>query len=158
MPNEHKINIVKDTSEKIKNSSGIYFTNYSGIDVPTITKLRKSFRENDVDFMVTKNTLTKLAAKDSPILRPSHRFAAAQERLAAEAHPREQAPPWVRTHVRAVHLRPRGLVLVQRRGQEAERLRRHEELVVEERHAVAPRRPSFIEVPTKVPPRVDGWH
>ena len=54
MPNESKINIVKDTSEKIKNSSGIYFTKYSGIDVPTITKLRKSFRENDVDFTVTK--------------------------------------------------------------------------------------------------------
>tara|TARA_B100000674_G_C37658790_1_gene831475 strand:+ start:322 stop:840 length:519 start_codon:yes stop_codon:yes gene_type:complete len=65
MPNEHKINIVKDTSDKIKNSSGIYFTNYSGIDVPTITRLRKSFRENDVDFTVTKNTLTKLAAKDA---------------------------------------------------------------------------------------------
>ena len=65
MPNESKINIVKDTSEKIKNSSGIYFTKYSGIDVPTITKLRKSFRENDVDFTVTKNTLTKLAAKDA---------------------------------------------------------------------------------------------
>ena len=65
MPNEHKINIVKDTSDKIKNSSGIYFTKYSGIDVPTITRLRKSFRENDVDFTVTKNTLTKLAAKDA---------------------------------------------------------------------------------------------
>lgn len=65
MPNEHKINIVKDTSEKIKNSSGIYFTKYSGIDVPAMTKLRKSFRENDVDFTVTKNTLTKLAAKDA---------------------------------------------------------------------------------------------
>ena len=65
MPNEHKINVVKDTSEKIKNSSGIYFTKYSGIDVPTITRLRKSFRENDVDFTVTKNTLTKLAAKDA---------------------------------------------------------------------------------------------
>ena len=65
MPNEHKINVVKDTSEKIKNSTGIYFTKYSGIDVPTITKLRKSFRENDVDFTVTKNTLTKLAAKDA---------------------------------------------------------------------------------------------
>ena len=55
-----------------------------------------------------------------------------------------------------MHLRPRGLVLVQRRGQEAERLRRHEELVVQARYAVAPRRPSFIEVPAKVPPRVDG--
>ncbi len=65
MPNEHKINIVKDTSEKLKNSSGVYFTKYTGIDVQTITKLRKSFRDNDVDFSVTKNTLTKIAAKDA---------------------------------------------------------------------------------------------
>ena len=82
--------------------------------------------------------LTKLAAKDSPILRPSHRFAAAQERLAAEAHPREQAPPWVRTHVRAVHLRPRGLVLVQRSREETKRFGGDEQLVVEARYAVAP--------------------
>tara|TARA_Y100001936_G_C15983315_1_gene618025 strand:- start:21 stop:539 length:519 start_codon:yes stop_codon:yes gene_type:complete len=65
MANERKIDIVKDTTEKLKNSSGVYFTKYTGIDVPTITKLRKSFRENDVDYTVTKNTLTKLAAKDA---------------------------------------------------------------------------------------------
>ena len=62
----------------------------------------------------------------------------------------------VRPHARAVHLRPRGLVLVQRRGEEAERLRRHEELVVEARHAVAPRRAPLVDVSTKIPPRVDG--
>jgi len=65
MPNEHKINIVKDTSEKLKNSNGVYFTRYTGIDVQTITELRKSFRDNNVDFSVTKNTLTKLAAKEA---------------------------------------------------------------------------------------------
>ena len=33
MPTEQKINIVKNTTEKFKNSSGIYFTKYTGIDV-----------------------------------------------------------------------------------------------------------------------------
>ena len=65
MPTEQKINIVKNTAEKFKNSSGIYFTKYTGIDVKTITDLRKSFRDKDVDYMVTKNTLTKLAAKEA---------------------------------------------------------------------------------------------
>lgn len=65
MPTEQKINIVKNTTEKFKNSSGIYFTKYTGIDVKKITELRKSFRSNDVDYMVTKNTLTKLAAKEA---------------------------------------------------------------------------------------------
>ena len=65
MPNEQKISIVKDTTDKLKKSSGVYFTRYTGIDVQTITKLRKSFRDNDVDYSVTKNTLTKLAAKEA---------------------------------------------------------------------------------------------
>ena len=65
MPNEQKISIVKDTTGKLKNSSGDYFTRYTGIDVQTITKLRKSFSDNNVDYSVTKNTLTKLAAKEA---------------------------------------------------------------------------------------------
>ncbi len=65
MPNEQKINVVKDTTEKLKKSSGVYFTRYTGINVQKITKLRKSFRDNDVDYSVTKNTLTRLAAKEA---------------------------------------------------------------------------------------------
>ncbi len=65
MPTEQKIDIVKNTTEKFKNSSGVYFTRYTGIDVKTITKLRKSFRDSDVDYSVTKNTLTKIAAKEA---------------------------------------------------------------------------------------------
>ena len=65
MPTEQKINIVKNTAEKFKNSSGIYFTKYTGIDVKTITDLRKSFRDSDVEYVVTKNTLTRLAAKEA---------------------------------------------------------------------------------------------
>ncbi len=65
MPTEQKIDIVKETTERFKKASGVYFTNYSGIDVQTITNLRKSFRENQVEFVVTKNTLTKIAAKEA---------------------------------------------------------------------------------------------
>tara|TARA_B100000029_G_scaffold293375_1_gene286898 strand:- start:109 stop:630 length:522 start_codon:yes stop_codon:yes gene_type:complete len=65
MPNQHKIDIVKGTADRFKKSSGVYFTNYTGIDVATITNLRKCFRDNDVDYIVTKNTLTKLAAKEA---------------------------------------------------------------------------------------------
>ena len=65
MPTEHKINIVKDTVKRFENSKGVYFTKYTGIDVKTITDLRKSFRDNNVEYVVTKNTLTKLAAKEA---------------------------------------------------------------------------------------------
>ena len=65
MPTEQKIDIVKQTTERFKKSSGVYFTKYTGIDVQTITNLRKSFRDNQVEYVVTKNTLTKLAAKEA---------------------------------------------------------------------------------------------
>ncbi len=64
MPTEHKINIVKDTVKRFEKSKGVYFTNYTGIDVKTITGLRKSFRESNVEYVVSKNTLTKRAAKE----------------------------------------------------------------------------------------------
>ena len=46
-------------------SQGIYFTKYTGLDVPKITSLRKSFTKNSVEFNVIKNTLTKLASKNA---------------------------------------------------------------------------------------------
>ena len=62
MPNENKINIVKNTEEKINNSVALYFTKYTGMNVGQATELRKNFRDNSVDYKVTKNTLTKIAA------------------------------------------------------------------------------------------------
>ena len=65
MPNKDKINVVQQTTDRIRNANGIYFTKYTGLDVKKITDLRKSFRENNVEFVVTKNTLTKIAAKEA---------------------------------------------------------------------------------------------
>ena len=62
MPNEYKIKTVKDIEEKFKNSSGLYFTKYTGMNVSQATKLRKSFREHSVEYKISKNTLTKIAA------------------------------------------------------------------------------------------------
>ena len=64
MPTEEKAKIIKGTSERFKKSAGVYFTKYTGINVQTITQLRKSFRDNQVEYVVTKNTLTKLSAKE----------------------------------------------------------------------------------------------
>ncbi len=62
MPNENKIKIVKNIEEKFKNSSALYFTKYTGMNVAQATKLRKGFRENSVEYKISKNTLTKIAA------------------------------------------------------------------------------------------------
>jgi len=65
MPNQDKIEIVNSLTQKIDDSSAVYFTCYTGIDVSQMTDLRKKFRENGVDYFVSKNTLTKIAAKNA---------------------------------------------------------------------------------------------
>ena len=62
MPNVHKINIVDQLTQKFESSSGIYFTCYTGMNVRQATELRKQFRESGVDYFISKNTLTKIAA------------------------------------------------------------------------------------------------
>jgi large subunit ribosomal protein L10 len=64
MPNENKIKIVKEIEQKMKHSSAFYFTRYTGINVKKITELRKNFKENSVEYKISKNTLSKLAASN----------------------------------------------------------------------------------------------
>ena len=65
MPNPNKIEVVDQLTKKIKDASGIYFTCYTGLNVMKVTELRKKFRDNGVDYFVSKNTLTKIAAKNA---------------------------------------------------------------------------------------------
>lgn len=47
-------------------SSGAYFiTDYQGLNVADLTVLRKNLRENNVRYLVAKNTLFRMAAKDA---------------------------------------------------------------------------------------------
>ncbi len=41
-------------------------SNYKGLTVEEITNLRRSLQKEDGDYMVTKNTLAKIAIKDTP--------------------------------------------------------------------------------------------
>ncbi len=65
MPSKKNLNIVAETTEKFEKYKGVYFANYTGMDVPTLTNLRKSFAQNSVNFAVVKNTLTKIASKNA---------------------------------------------------------------------------------------------
>ena len=67
MPNQKKIELVNEVQEKLQKSSGVYFANYTGLNVSSVTKLRKSFREEGVEYKVVKNNLTKIAAKNAGI-------------------------------------------------------------------------------------------
>jgi len=65
MPNQEKIDIVEKSTQKFKEASGIYFTKYTGMNVIQATEFRKLCRENDVEYTVVKNTLTKIAVKNA---------------------------------------------------------------------------------------------
>ena len=65
MPTSQKTEIVNELTKKFQDSSGIYLARYTGMNVDHATKIRKMFRENDVTYYVSKNTLTRLAAKNA---------------------------------------------------------------------------------------------
>ena len=47
----------------IKDSKAVVFANFQGLDVPSVEELRKSCRENDIDILVAKKTLVKIACE-----------------------------------------------------------------------------------------------
>jgi len=58
---ESKKKIVEEIKEKFNASKSVIFVNYKGISVAQDTKLRKSFRENNVQYKIYKNRLIKIA-------------------------------------------------------------------------------------------------
>ena len=64
MSRKIKQEIVSHLEENLKTSKGIYFTNYSGLNVSQMTDLRNQFRNENVAFKISKNTLTKIAFKN----------------------------------------------------------------------------------------------
>ena len=65
MPSQKNISTVEKLTDKFKNSSALYFAKYAGVNVEQAAKLRMDFIDNDVDFLVSKNTLSKIAAKNA---------------------------------------------------------------------------------------------
>lgn len=62
MPTQQKNDIIDSLTKRFQNSTGIYFTRYTGMDVAHATAIRKKFRESNVSYFVSKNTLSKIAA------------------------------------------------------------------------------------------------
>lgn len=54
---------VAQIKEKVEKAQVAIVTEYQGMSVEEITKLRRALQKEDGDYMVTKNTLAKLAVK-----------------------------------------------------------------------------------------------
>ena len=67
MPTEQKIAAVEEMETLLKDSTAVYFADFSGIDVPTFTNLRRQLHAENVTFTVVKNRLAKIAAATAGI-------------------------------------------------------------------------------------------
>lgn len=58
-----KTNKIESIREKLSKAQVAIVTEYRGLTVEEITKLRRNLQKEDGDYMVTKNTLAKIAVK-----------------------------------------------------------------------------------------------
>ena len=65
MPKPEKVTTVAELTELFKECGSFFVTDYQGLNVADISVLRKNLRENNVKYLVAKNTLFKIAAKQA---------------------------------------------------------------------------------------------
>lgn len=65
MNRQEKAQIIEELSGKASRASIAVVTGFKGLTVEQVTALRKDLRESGVDYQVVKNTLARLALKDS---------------------------------------------------------------------------------------------
>jgi len=64
MPSEKNQDELAQLTEKLDKAKAVYFTDFVGLDVSSITELRSEFFKASIEFKVAKNTLLKLAAEN----------------------------------------------------------------------------------------------
>ena len=64
MPNKQNIAAVEDLKEKLGRSQLLLIGEYRGLTVAEMAELRNAIRKTDAEVLVTKNTLTKIAANE----------------------------------------------------------------------------------------------
>ena len=56
---------VDNLMQKFTSAKSVFLTDYSGLTVEKITDLRRSLRKSQVEYLVAKNTLARIAAKNA---------------------------------------------------------------------------------------------
>lgn len=67
MVQAYKLDIVKDLKERLQDAKAIVLVDYKGINIEEVNQLRNRFRSEQVDYLVQKNTLVKIALNDMGI-------------------------------------------------------------------------------------------
>ena len=61
MPTAEKITVVEELAKELGASKGVYLADFTGLTVEKITTLRRAFRKSGTRFVVSKNTLARIA-------------------------------------------------------------------------------------------------
>lgn len=67
MATAEKIKVVEEFTEKFKSAKSLFLADYSGIDVATVTKIRRKCREAKIEYKVLKNRLAKRALNNAGV-------------------------------------------------------------------------------------------
>ena len=65
MDRKGKEKVVAVLKEKLGRACGTFLVDYQGLNVESITKLRRELREADIEFQVVKNNLLSIASQDT---------------------------------------------------------------------------------------------
>ncbi len=67
MPTPKKEQSIAEMKELFEGSNSLFVTDYQGLNVADMTELRFALREKNVRFLIAKNTLMKIAAKEAGV-------------------------------------------------------------------------------------------
>ena len=67
MNKTNKKNYIEEMKKKFSSHNSVMVAQYQGLNVNELDKLRKELREKGIIFKVTKNRITKIAIKDTPV-------------------------------------------------------------------------------------------
>ena len=67
MPTAGKISEVEELTRLMSRSQGFYLADFTGLDVPDVTRLRKRLRDEDITYRVVKNRLALIAIRNAGI-------------------------------------------------------------------------------------------
>lgn len=67
MPKQEKIDAVAKMKNIFESADSIFVTDYQGLNVADMTNLRRDLRAKNVQYLIAKNTLLTLAAKEAGV-------------------------------------------------------------------------------------------
>jgi large subunit ribosomal protein L10 len=67
MNKESKKNYIEEMKKNFSSHEAVMIAQYQGLNVTELDMLRKELREKGILFKITKNRITKIAIKDSPL-------------------------------------------------------------------------------------------